>query len=186
MRTIPILVLISLAGEAGPAKAADYWTTSPTSSSRERICTRLRKLSLKRDSVFTGALGEQALLKYEGPGKYQIIWEDHSTCEVEKVVALERSSNNPRQAGVNFSGRDAVKAAILSHNPRGADRRFPGALEDISSLPRIQPMTPRMGRRSPLAEVALSPHPLRHLSIQRPALPCCWHLTRRRAHGTNY
>jgi hypothetical protein len=55
-------------------------------------------------------------LKYEGPGKYQIIWEDRSTCDVEKVLALEGSSSNRRQAGLNLSVGDAVKAAMLSGN----------------------------------------------------------------------
>jgi hypothetical protein len=32
--------------------------------------------------------GEKALLKYEGPGEYSIIWEDRSTCEVVRVLLL--------------------------------------------------------------------------------------------------
>jgi hypothetical protein len=119
MRTIPILVLISLAGEAGPAKAADYYSL-PDIKLLEKDLYQAAEVIIETRSCLHRALGEQALLKYEGPGKYQIIWEDHSTCDVEKVVALERSSNNPRQAGVNLSGRDAVKAAILSHNSLGS------------------------------------------------------------------
>jgi hypothetical protein len=33
--------------------------------------------------------GEEALLKYEGPGEYEIIWGDHSTCEVQRVLTLD-------------------------------------------------------------------------------------------------
>jgi hypothetical protein len=33
--------------------------------------------------------GEEALLKYEGPGEYEIIWGDHSTCEVQRVLSLD-------------------------------------------------------------------------------------------------
>ena len=33
--------------------------------------------------------GEEALLKYEGPGEYETIWEDQSTCEVQCVFTLD-------------------------------------------------------------------------------------------------
>ena len=32
--------------------------------------------------------GEKAILKYDGPGDYSIIWEDSSTCEVLRVLLL--------------------------------------------------------------------------------------------------
>ena len=33
--------------------------------------------------------GEEALLKYEGPGEYTIVWQDKSTCEVLRVLLLD-------------------------------------------------------------------------------------------------
>src|SRR6266853_4852692 len=111
MRTIPILVLISLVGDAVPAKAADYYNL-PNIKLLEKNLYQTAEVIIETRSCIHRALGEQALLKYEGPGKYQIIWEDHSTCDVEKVVALEGSSNNLRQANLNLSIRDALKATI--------------------------------------------------------------------------
>jgi hypothetical protein len=32
--------------------------------------------------------GEEALLKYDGPGEYTIVWQDRSTCEVLRVLLL--------------------------------------------------------------------------------------------------
>ena len=32
---------------------------------------------------------EEALLKYDGPGEYTIIWQDKSTCEVLRVLLLD-------------------------------------------------------------------------------------------------
>ena len=115
MRTIPILVLISLVGEAGAAKAADYYNL-PDIKLLEKDLYQAAEVIIETRFCFHRALGEQALLKYEGPGKYQIIWEDHSTCDVEKVVAVEGSSNNLRQASLNLSIRDALKETILSRN----------------------------------------------------------------------
>jgi hypothetical protein len=33
--------------------------------------------------------GEEALLRYEGPGEYTIVWQDRSTCEVLRVLLLD-------------------------------------------------------------------------------------------------
>ncbi len=99
MRTIPILVLISLLGIAAPVEAADYYNL-PDIKLLEKDLYQSSTVILETRSCRHRAAGEQALLKYEGPGKYQIIWEDHSICDVEKVVALEESSNNLRQAAL--------------------------------------------------------------------------------------
>jgi len=102
MRTLPILVLISLVGDAVPAKAADYYKL-PDIKLLHKDLYQAAEVIIETRSCLHRASGEQALLKYEGPGKYQIIWEDLSTCDVEKVVALEGSSNNVRQAGLTLS-----------------------------------------------------------------------------------
>jgi hypothetical protein len=102
MRTIPILVLISLIGEVVPAHAVDYYQL-PDIKLLHKDLYQAAEVIIETRSCIHRALGEQALLKYEGPGKYQIIWEDRSTCDVEKVVAVEGSSNNTQQAGLNLS-----------------------------------------------------------------------------------
>ena len=86
-----MLVLISLVGVAAPAQAADYYNL-PDIKLLERDLYQSSTVIIETRSCRHRASGEQALLKYEGPGKYQIIWEDHSICDVEKVVALEGSS----------------------------------------------------------------------------------------------
>jgi hypothetical protein len=102
MRTMPLLFLISLIGEVMPAKAADYYKL-PDIKLLHKDLYQAAEVIIETRSCLHRALGEQALLKYEGPGKYQIIWEDQSTCDVEKVVAVDGSSNNTQQAGLHLS-----------------------------------------------------------------------------------
>jgi hypothetical protein len=101
MRKIPILVLISLLGEVLPAMAADYYKL-PDIKLLHKDLYQAAEVIIETRSCLHHASGEQALLKYDGPGRYQIIWEDHSTCDVEKVVASDGFSNNVLQAGLNL------------------------------------------------------------------------------------
>jgi hypothetical protein len=115
MRTIPILVLISFVGELVPANAADYYKL-PDIKLLHKDLYQAAEVIIETRSCLHGASGEQALLKYEGPGKYQIIWEDQSTCDVEKVAALEGSSNDMRRAGLNLSHSTIRYAALAPKN----------------------------------------------------------------------
>jgi hypothetical protein len=89
MRTGPILALIAIFGSAASTNAGDYYQL-PGIERIERDLYRSAKVIIK-----TRACGhwpvdaEDALLDYEGPGKYQILWEDRSTCEVQNVALTE-------------------------------------------------------------------------------------------------
>lgn len=49
---------------------------------------RTAEVAIVTRSCLHQPAGEKALLKYEGPGEYSIIWEDRSTCEVLRVLLL--------------------------------------------------------------------------------------------------
>jgi hypothetical protein len=86
MRTLPILVLFVLGAVA--TTAADYYQL-PNIKRIDPDLYRAGKVVIVTSSCFHLASGEEALLKYDGPGEYQIIWGDHSTCEVQRVLALD-------------------------------------------------------------------------------------------------
>jgi hypothetical protein len=50
---------------------------------------RSAKVVIETRSCLHLPLAEEALLKYEAPGEYEIIWEDQSVCDVQKVIALD-------------------------------------------------------------------------------------------------
>jgi hypothetical protein len=89
MRLVSILALSALFAGATPTKTSDYYKLP----SIERIGTNLYQS--KKAIVETHACvhqpvdDEDALLKYLGPEKYEIVWEDRSTCQVLKVTLGE-------------------------------------------------------------------------------------------------
>jgi hypothetical protein len=86
MRILSVLALSALFAGATPTKTSDYYKLS----SIERIGTNLYQSA--KAIVETRACrhqpgdDEDALLKYLGPEKYEIVWEDRSTCEVQRVT----------------------------------------------------------------------------------------------------
>jgi hypothetical protein len=46
---------------------------------------------IKTRSCLHRPAGEEALLRYGGPGDYEIVWKDRSTCELQRVIILEVS-----------------------------------------------------------------------------------------------
>jgi len=88
MRTLPILVLFVLLSGAVAALAADYYQL-PNIKRIEPDLYRAGKVVIVTSSCLHAAGGEAALLKYEGPGEYEIIWGDHSTCAVQRVLTLD-------------------------------------------------------------------------------------------------
>jgi len=88
MRTLPILVLLVLIGGAAPTTAADYYQL-PNIKRIEPDLYRAGKVVIVTTACGHLTIGEQALLKYEGPGDYEIIWGDHSTCAVLRVLTLD-------------------------------------------------------------------------------------------------
>ena len=88
MRTLPILVLFVLLGSVVASSAADYYQL-PNIKRIDPDLYRAGKVVIVTSSCFHQTAGEEALLKYEGPGEYEIIWGDHSTCEVQRVLTLD-------------------------------------------------------------------------------------------------
>ena len=86
MRIVSILALSALFAGAVPAKTGNYYKLP----SIERIGTNLYQSATAivetRACVHQPVDDEDALLKYLGPEKYEIVWEDRSTCEVHRVA----------------------------------------------------------------------------------------------------
>lgn len=79
---------LSVAGTAALVAAAEYYEL-PDIERIDRDLYRSAEVVIETRSCTHRPAGEEALRKYEGPGEYEIIWKDHSTCEVERVAALE-------------------------------------------------------------------------------------------------
>jgi hypothetical protein len=88
MRTLPILVLFVLLRGAVATLAADYYQL-PNIKRIDQDLYRAGKVVIVTTSCLHPTTGEEALLKYDGPGEYEIIWGDHSTCEVQRVLTLD-------------------------------------------------------------------------------------------------
>jgi hypothetical protein len=88
MRTLPILVLFVLLCGAMSITAADYYQL-PNIKRIEPDLYRAGKVVIVTSDCLHQAGGEEALLKYDGPGEYEIIWGDRSTCEVQRVLTLD-------------------------------------------------------------------------------------------------
>ena len=88
MRIVSILALSALFAGALPTKTGDYKLPGI-----ERIGKNLYQSS--KAIIETHAClhlpvdDEDALLKYLGPEEYEIVWEDRSTCEVQRVTLGE-------------------------------------------------------------------------------------------------
>jgi len=86
MRLMSVLALSALFAGATPTKTSDYYKLP----SIERIGTNLYQSATAivetRACLHQPVDAEDALLKYLGPEKYEIVWEDRSTCEVQRVA----------------------------------------------------------------------------------------------------
>jgi len=67
--------------------ATDYYQL-PNIKRVDSDLYRTAEVAIVTRSCLHQPTGEKALLKYEGPGEYSIIWEDRSTCEVLRVLLL--------------------------------------------------------------------------------------------------
>ena len=88
MRTLPILVLFVILCGAVATTAADYYQL-PNIKRIDPDLYRAGKVVIVTNSCLHLTAGEQALLEYDRPGEYKIIWDDHSTCEVQRVLTLD-------------------------------------------------------------------------------------------------
>jgi hypothetical protein len=71
--------------------AADYYKL-PHIHRIDRDLYRSANVLIETHSCLHRAAGEGALLMYEGPGDYAIIWQDSSTCEVQRVAVLDETN----------------------------------------------------------------------------------------------
>ena len=84
------LGVLLVAGTAGFAVAADYYRL-PDIQRVGRDLYRSAEVVIETRSCLRRPAGEEALLKYDGPGDYEIVWKDNSTCQVQRVAILEVS-----------------------------------------------------------------------------------------------
>lgn len=80
-----------VAATAGASGAADYYKLAHVERI-DRDLYRSADVIIQTYSCQHWAAGEVALLKYEGPGEYAIIWEDRSTCQVQRVAVLDETT----------------------------------------------------------------------------------------------
>ena len=76
-----------VAGPSAMLGAADYYQL-PHIKRVDNDLYRTAEVALVTVSCHHVPTGEEALLKYEGPGEYSIVWQDKSTCEVLRVLLL--------------------------------------------------------------------------------------------------
>jgi hypothetical protein len=88
MRTFSIAVVFVLACGTASSIAADYYQL-PNIKRIDSDLYRSGKVVIATSSCLHMTVGEEALLKYEGPGEYEIIWSDRSTCEVQRVLTVD-------------------------------------------------------------------------------------------------
>ena len=80
--------VVLMTAAAALAAGADYYKL-PNIERIDRDLYRSAEVVIETRSCMHRPASEEALLKYEGPGQYKIIWQDHSTCDVERVAAAE-------------------------------------------------------------------------------------------------
>ena len=83
------MLVVLMAGTSALLGAADYYKLSNTKRLDQDLY-RSGEFIVETRNCDHLAIGEEALLKYEGPGEYAVLWEDNSTCEVRRVVVAER------------------------------------------------------------------------------------------------
>jgi hypothetical protein len=90
LRLVSILAFSTLFAGATPTKTSDYYKLP----SIERIGTNLYRSATviveTRACLHQPVDDEDALLKYLGPQKYELLWEDRSTCEVQRVALVDK------------------------------------------------------------------------------------------------
>ncbi len=77
-----------LAGSSALLGAGDYYQL-PNIKWVDHDLYRTAGVAIVTVSCLHVPTGEEALLRYEGPGEYTIVWQDKSTCEVLRVLLLD-------------------------------------------------------------------------------------------------
>ena len=86
MRIVSILALGALFAGTVPAKMGDYYKLPAIEQIGKNLYQSAKAIVETRACLHQPVDEEDALLKYLGPDEYEILWEDHSTCEVQRVT----------------------------------------------------------------------------------------------------
>jgi hypothetical protein len=87
MRMVSILALSALF--AGATNAEDYYKLPGIEWIGKNLYRSTKVIIETRACLHLPLDDEDALLKYLGPGQYEIVWEDRSICEVQRVTLGE-------------------------------------------------------------------------------------------------
>jgi hypothetical protein len=82
------VAFVMLCGLALTLIAADYYKL-PNTKRIDKDLYRSGKILIETRYCYHYTYGEDAVLKYEGPGAYsgsKIIWDDETPCEVKRVI----------------------------------------------------------------------------------------------------
>ena len=89
MRIVSILALSSLFAGAVPAKTGDYYKLPGIERIGKNLYQSAKAIIETHACLHQSVDDEDALLKYLAPEEYEIVWEDRSTCEVQRVTLGE-------------------------------------------------------------------------------------------------
>ena len=89
MRIVSILALSALFAGAAPTKTGDYYKLPGIERIGKNLYQSEKAIIETHACRHLPVDDEDALLKYLGPEQYEIVWEDHSTCEVQRVALGE-------------------------------------------------------------------------------------------------
>ena len=89
MRIVSILALSSVFAGAASTKTADYYKLPGIELIGKNLYQSSKVIIETHACLHQPVDDEDALLKYMGPEEYEIVWEDHSTCEVQRVTLGE-------------------------------------------------------------------------------------------------
>ena len=90
MIIVSILALSALFAGAVPTKTGDYYKLPGIERIGKNLYQSAKAIIQTHACLHQPVDDEDALLKYLGPEKYEIVWEDHSTCEVERVALSDK------------------------------------------------------------------------------------------------
>jgi hypothetical protein len=89
MRSVSILALTALFAGAVPMKTGDYYRLPGIERIGKNLYQSARAIVETRACLHLPVDEEDALLKYLGPEESAIVWEDRSTCKVQRVTLGE-------------------------------------------------------------------------------------------------
>lgn len=89
MRIVSALALGALFAGGAPRKTEDYYKLPSIERIGKNLYQSTKVIIETRACLHVPVDDEDALLKYLGPGEYEILWEDRSSCEVERVTLGE-------------------------------------------------------------------------------------------------